>query len=58
MGFLLLMVFSFSDLFCSIGSLGAGKSEAEVSNVVVDTAKFSGTSNGVRIKTWQVKRLL
>ncbi|XP_022145658.1 polygalacturonase QRT2 [Momordica charantia] len=37
----------------SIGSLGAGKSEAEVSNVVVDTAKFSGTSNGVRIKTWQ-----
>ncbi|KAG6575692.1 Polygalacturonase QRT2, partial [Cucurbita argyrosperma subsp. sororia] len=37
----------------SIGSLGAGKSEAEVSNVVVDTAKFTGTSNGVRIKTWQ-----
>uniref|UniRef100_A0A0A0K6J9 Polygalacturonase n=1 Tax=Cucumis sativus TaxID=3659 RepID=A0A0A0K6J9_CUCSA len=37
----------------SIGSLGAGKTEAEVSNVVVDTAKFSGTTNGVRIKTWQ-----
>lgn len=57
MGFLLLIVFS-PHLFCSIGSLGAGKSEAEVSNVVVDTARFSGTSNGVRIKTWQVKRLL
>ncbi|CAK9310273.1 unnamed protein product [Citrullus colocynthis] len=39
----------------SIGSLGAGKSEAEVSNVVVDTARFSGTSNGVRIKTWQAE---
>ena len=55
MGSVLLTVFfSVSGLFCSIGSLGAGKSEAEVSNVVVDTAKFKGTSNGVRIKTWQV----
>ncbi|TXG55815.1 hypothetical protein EZV62_017128 [Acer yangbiense] len=37
----------------SIGSLGAGNSEAEVSDVMVNRAKFSGTTNGVRIKTWQ-----
>ncbi|KAK2637046.1 hypothetical protein Ddye_031838 [Dipteronia dyeriana] len=37
----------------SIGSLGAGNSEAEVSDVVVNRARFSGTTNGVRIKTWQ-----
>ncbi|OVA20966.1 Glycoside hydrolase [Macleaya cordata] len=37
----------------SIGSLGAGKSEAHVSDIFVDTAKLSGTTNGVRIKSWQ-----
>ncbi|KAI0511364.1 hypothetical protein KFK09_011994 [Dendrobium nobile] len=37
----------------SIGSLGAKGSIAQVSGVTVDTAQFSGTSNGVRIKTWQ-----
>ncbi|KAJ7982216.1 putative Polygalacturonase [Quillaja saponaria] len=37
----------------SIGSLGAGNSEANVSNVLVNRAKLSGTTNGVRIKTWQ-----
>ncbi|XP_030492854.2 polygalacturonase [Cannabis sativa] len=37
----------------SIGSLGAGNSEAEVSNVMVNRARISGTTNGVRIKTWQ-----
>ncbi|KAE9616375.1 hypothetical protein Lal_00035073 [Lupinus albus] len=37
----------------SIGSLGADNSEAEVSNVVVNRATLRGTSNGVRIKTWQ-----
>ncbi|KAI3966024.1 hypothetical protein MKX01_010981 [Papaver californicum] len=37
----------------SIGSLGAGKSEAHVSNILVDTARLTGTTNGVRIKTWQ-----
>ncbi|XP_034703710.1 polygalacturonase-like [Vitis riparia] len=37
----------------SIGSLGKGKSEARVSNVMVNTAKLIGTTNGVRIKTWQ-----
>lgn len=38
----------------SIGSLGAGNSEDYVSDVVVNRAKLSGTTNGVRIKTWQV----
>ncbi|KAL0334296.1 UNVERIFIED_CONTAM: Polygalacturonase [Sesamum angustifolium] len=48
-----------SDITCgpghgiSIGSLGSGKSEAHVSDVVVNRAKLSGTTNGVRIKTWQ-----
>ncbi|KAM3733961.1 hypothetical protein ACB098_11G177200 [Castanea mollissima] len=37
----------------SIGSLGAGNSEAEVSNVMVNRAKLTGTTNGMRIKTWQ-----
>ncbi|KAK2653206.1 hypothetical protein Ddye_013062 [Dipteronia dyeriana] len=37
----------------SIGSLGAGKSKATVSGVLVNGAKLSGTTNGVRIKTWQ-----
>ncbi|KAI7998719.1 hypothetical protein LOK49_LG10G02927 [Camellia lanceoleosa] len=37
----------------SIGSLGSGKSEEHVSDVVVNGAKLSGTTNGVRIKTWQ-----
>ncbi|XP_040991037.1 polygalacturonase QRT2 [Juglans microcarpa x Juglans regia] len=37
----------------SIGSLGADGSSDYVSNVVVDRARLSGTTNGVRIKTWQ-----
>ncbi|XP_009354806.3 polygalacturonase [Pyrus x bretschneideri] len=37
----------------SIGSLGAGNSQAEVSDVVVSKAKIIGTTNGLRIKTWQ-----
>ncbi|WOL04977.1 polygalacturonase-like [Canna indica] len=37
----------------SIGSLGEGNSAAQVSGVTVDTAKLTGTTNGVRIKTWQ-----
>ncbi|GMH04416.1 hypothetical protein Nepgr_006255 [Nepenthes gracilis] len=37
----------------SIGSLGEGNSVAHVSNVIVNRAKFTGTENGVRIKTWQ-----
>ncbi|XP_058073504.1 polygalacturonase-like isoform X2 [Magnolia sinica] len=37
----------------SIGSLGKGNKEAHVSQVLVDGAKLVGTTNGVRIKTWQ-----
>ncbi|PIN06742.1 Polygalacturonase [Handroanthus impetiginosus] len=37
----------------SIGSLGSGNSEEYVSDVLVNGAKLSGTTNGVRIKTWQ-----
>lgn len=37
----------------SIGSLGADNSKDYVSGVTVNGAKFSGTANGVRIKTWQ-----
>ncbi|XP_059440143.1 polygalacturonase-like [Corylus avellana] len=37
----------------SIGSLGAGGSSDYVSNVLVDRAILSGTTNGLRIKTWQ-----
>ncbi|KAL1802616.1 hypothetical protein ACET3Z_031263 [Daucus carota] len=37
----------------SIGSLGKGNSVDHVSNVLVDGARLSGTTNGVRIKTWQ-----
>jgi len=34
--------------------LGAGKSKDIVSGVIVNGAKISGTTNGVRIKTWPV----
>ncbi|RDX58481.1 hypothetical protein CR513_62201, partial [Mucuna pruriens] len=37
----------------SIGSLGSGKSKEIVSGVLVNRAKIFGTTNGVRIKTWQ-----
>ncbi|KAH9328110.1 hypothetical protein KI387_000218, partial [Taxus chinensis] len=37
----------------SIGSLGKGNSEAEVSFVVVDSVYIHDTTNGLRIKTWQ-----
>ncbi|BFG20225.1 hypothetical protein CerSpe_064980 [Prunus speciosa] len=48
-----------TDIICgpghgiSIGSLGAGNSEAEVSDVIVSGAKMTDTTNGLRIKTWQ-----
>ncbi|KAI0516411.1 hypothetical protein KFK09_009086 [Dendrobium nobile] len=37
----------------SIGSLGANNSVAEVSDIIVDDVTLEGTTNGVRIKTWQ-----
>jgi hypothetical protein len=39
---------------CSIGSLGAGGSFDHVSNVMVNRAILTETTNGLRIKTWQV----
>ncbi|CAB4309099.1 unnamed protein product [Prunus armeniaca] len=36
----------------SIGSLGKGQQEAGVQNVTVKTVTFSGTQNGLRIKSW------
>jgi hypothetical protein len=44
------------DIFCvnSIGSLGKNGARDIVSNVVVRGAHLSGTTNGLRIKTWQV----
>lgn len=41
----------------SIGSLGSGNSKAYVSEITVTGAILSGTTNGVRIKTWQVHRV-
>ncbi|XP_078435793.1 polygalacturonase-like [Wolffia australiana] len=37
----------------SIGSLGANGAEDTVSDVLVDTVQLEGSTNGVRIKTWQ-----
>ncbi|KAL4561846.1 hypothetical protein LXL04_034027 [Taraxacum kok-saghyz] len=37
----------------SIGSLGKNNSENKVSNILVNKAIISHTSNGVRIKSWQ-----
>ncbi|KAI9126708.1 hypothetical protein K1719_002304 [Acacia pycnantha] len=36
----------------SIGSLGKNQNEGGVQNVTVKTVKFTGSDNGVRIKTW------
>ncbi|XP_057982118.1 polygalacturonase-like [Malania oleifera] len=37
----------------SLGSLGAHNSKAHVSHVTINGARLTGTTNGVRIKTWQ-----
>ncbi|XP_020585767.1 probable polygalacturonase At1g80170 isoform X2 [Phalaenopsis equestris] len=37
----------------SIGSLGKDNSVGIVTGIVLDTAKLTGTTNGLRIKTWQ-----
>lgn len=36
----------------SVGSLGKEVEELGVQNVTVKTVKFTGTKNGVRIKSW------
>ncbi|KAM3383317.1 putative polygalacturonase [Capsicum galapagoense] len=40
----------------SIGSLGKHGNSAQVENIHVSNAFFHGTTNGARIKTWQVGR--
>ncbi|KAK6263524.1 hypothetical protein SCA6_018958 [Theobroma cacao] len=40
----------------SIGSLGKDGGEAQVKNINVRGVNFRGTTNGVRIKTWQTGR--
>lgn len=40
--------------YASIGSLGKDHSIGIVTKVVVDNAFIRGTTNGLRIKTWQV----
>ncbi|KAI6689953.1 hypothetical protein NL676_026781 [Syzygium grande] len=53
---------SINDIKCgpghgiSIGSLGRGGNEVSVSNINVKNVHFHGTTNGARIKTWQVGR--
>ncbi|KAM7512336.1 hypothetical protein LguiB_011211 [Lonicera macranthoides] len=37
----------------SIGSLGKHKADHHVADIIVDGAKLLGTTNGVRIKSWQ-----
>jgi galacturan 1,4-alpha-galacturonidase len=43
------------DLTGSIGSLGENGATANVSQVQVKNCVMEGTTNGLRIKTWQVK---
>lgn len=47
------LIFSMGSFaFCSIGSLGKDSVESGVQNVTVKTVTFTGTDNGVRIKSW------
>ena len=42
----------FCVIHCSIGSLGKEMKELGVQDVTVKTVTFTGTQNGVRIKSW------
>lgn len=44
--------------FTSIGSLGQNNSTGIVERVVLDNAYLLNTTNGLRIKTWQVILML
>lgn len=41
-------------VFGSIGSLGENGEKAEIDDILVQNITFIETSNGARIKTWQV----
>lgn len=41
-------------LIDSIGSLGKNRTTDRIENVRVDTCLLTNTTNGVRIKSWQV----
>jgi hypothetical protein len=45
-------------LLVSIGSLGKNRTTDRVENVRVDTCLLTNTTNGVRIKSWQVTESL
>ena len=51
----ILLLIANNFLFCSIGSIGQGHSKGTVTAVVLETAFLKNTTNGLRIKTWQVK---
>lgn len=42
----------------SIGSLGRGGNFVQVEDISVSNIYFKGTTNGARIKTWQVMEIL
>ena len=52
--FIINLLSYFLILSLSIGSLGKDNSTGMVTKVVLDTAFIRETTNGVRIKTWQV----
>ena len=46
------MVIELVLVVCSVGSLGGEAQEAGVQNITVRAVEFTGTQNGLRIKTW------
>ena len=45
-------IWYFFECVCSIGSLGIEAEEDGVHNITVTSSTFTGTQNGVRIKSW------
>lgn len=51
------LTMSYMHVSVSIGSLGKNRTTDMVENVKVDTCLLTNTTNGVRIKSWQVNSL-